>query len=133
MQIDYFVNGKPKSELVELKALSSNLPNGGKVWFMICPVSGIMCRKIFFNGELFVYRKLLKGIYSSQDGSHKNRTLDQIVNSVIKLKALHNELIEGKKYSKKEYKGKITRPHLKKLAQLKRARYYCSLSIFQYL
>lgn len=104
---------------VELVPRPSNLGKGEVMYFK-CPVTGLLCRKLYCIGGMFVHRKAYRGIlYEKQTQSHSNRSLDYSVFMQI-------EELERQIYSKcfrQTYAGKPTKRYeqiLKKLKRLER-------------
>lgn len=119
VELDYTTNGKPMNYRVELVPRPSNLGKGEVLYFK-CPVTGLLCRKLYCIGGMFVHRKAYRGIlYEKQTQSHSNRSLDYSVFMQI-------EELERQIYSKgfrQTYAGKPTKRYeqiLKKLERLER-------------
>jgi len=107
MVISYSINNNSFRYAIQLITKKSNLPNVGFVWFMVCPLSDRLCRKLYFNGSHFVHRTLISGLYEVQTRSKTLRHLYNKYTDVFNSEELWQEL--NKKHAKKSYRGKITK------------------------
>ena len=57
--------GVNKNYKINLVPKPFNL-NTGNLWYFICPVTGIQCRKLFYYQGYFLHRKAINGIYRKQ-------------------------------------------------------------------
>ena len=113
MHLSYSVNHEAVQYTVELTTKSSNLKNGGFIWYMVCPFTGKSCRKLHFDGKHFIHRSSISGLYDVQTRSRNCRALVKHCHDVFDNDGLWNELT--KKYAKKTYKGKYTKRYAKLL------------------
>lgn len=114
LELEYELPNEVINYKVFLTALPSNL-GAGLVYFFNCPISGKKCRKLFFNGRLFVSRGSLDNPhYSKQTESKKKR--DALMFDRKLLKSLEIVLSGLKPYFKSKYKGRVT-PKRKKVIQ----------------
>ncbi|MCC5924461.1 MAG: hypothetical protein JJT77_11810 [Crocinitomicaceae bacterium] len=97
-----------KSQIIEFRAKESNLIKGAKVWFFVCPIKGLYCRKLFLTDEYgFIGRKSFKNVlylkqtYSSQIRERYAPLWEWNVNK-------YSDRI-NKPYFKTHYKGKETK------------------------
>lgn len=107
MVLSYTINNQSFRNVIELVTRPSNLPTVGFVWFMVCPSSDRLCRKLYFNGSHFVHRTLISGLYEVQTRSKTLRDLYNKYTDVFNSDGLWQEL--NKKYAKKSYRGKTTK------------------------
>jgi len=106
MTLNYIVNDRPVEGEIALVIRPSNLASNPSVWFMLCPDSNRLCRKLYFNGTRFIHRDLIGGLYESQTRSKATRGLYRNFLDIIDSDQLWNDL--HKKHMKKTYKGKLT-------------------------
>lgn len=74
LQISFSVNGGPlKAYDYRLETRQSNLGRGN-VWYIVCPITGQLCRTLYFAGGMFVSRSaIISPIYRSQTESKTYR------------------------------------------------------------
>ena len=87
----------------------SNLNNNTVIWFLICPISKRLCRKLYFNGNLFVHHSQIDGLYTSQNLSKKARECQKIFQILLQPNNANNRAMQ--KHLKKTYRGKPTRKY----------------------
>lgn len=118
MMLDYVCNGKHKNYKIFLTTISSNL-GIGKVWFFICPETGVRCRKLYLNNGYFLHRLANGGFYYyAQTQSKNNRVFySKVFDDVFRGK-LDEELY--KPYLKRYYRNKPTKTYKKLLARIER-------------
>lgn len=74
--VSYSFDGGPQTDyLYWLESTPSNLgPGRGRVWYIICPVSGERCRKLYQIDKRFLGRKAYRNImYQGQTESKSDR------------------------------------------------------------
>lgn len=109
--LDYKCNGTPFNLKVRLISKNSNLGKG-QIYYFVCPRTGKLCRKLYFNNSYFAHREAFAGLfYQNQIESKKNRILFKLFENVY----LSDEIYEQryKKYFKTHYNGKPTKRYLK--------------------
>ena len=108
---DYKYRDNPIKYKVDLVYKTSNLGKG-KVWFMVCPSTGKLCRKLHLINGYFLHRTADPSLmYANQMESKKNRALLKVFNRVFLSDEVYNE--RYKKYFKTHYKGIPTKRFLK--------------------
>jgi hypothetical protein len=78
--LDYSSNGEPKQYKVKLVTMKSNI-GGGEIWFFLCPITKIRCRKLHLCNGIFAHRTVFKGMYSSQTESKWHRRMSKLFRS----------------------------------------------------
>lgn len=113
----YRSNGVYKEHRVPIVSRVS--PFGGLIWLFVCPVTGFKCRNLYENGDLFTHRAALgKAMYYCQTISKPHRDLIKEF-AEYRFQGLEYEFY--KKYTKRMYRGKITRRYqsfLKKVGRI---------------
>lgn len=97
-----------------VRARPSNLGLPEPVYYFVCPHSGRICRKLFFDGYSLASRYAFAHTYSKRNRSHNWRRFDQLLSATLYVE-------EAGAYRKERYRGKLT-PHGKKM--LRALRYY---------
>lgn len=116
---DYLYNGEPINYKVNLEYKKSNLGKG-KIWFMVCPYTQKLCRKLHLQSGLFLHRTASKNLmYKMQLESKKNRSLIKAFEMCIVKDEVYYQL--NTKYFKTHYKGKTTKKYLKIQNKINRA------------
>lgn len=109
----YKVNDSVIKYKIKFELLPSNLGKG-KVWYFLCPISGIRCKKLHLIGRYFQHRTAHeKGYYQTQTLGSKDKGLIRLFDMAEKSNKARSEI--NKKYFKKYYKGKPTKRYLKLL------------------
>jgi hypothetical protein len=109
--LDYKTNDKEIRYKVEIESLPSNLGKG-EVYYFVCPSTGKLCRKLYFESGYFLHRTAFKNLmYQKQLESKKNRELFKIFDASF----VPDEIFEQryKPYFKTHYNGKPTKRFLK--------------------
>lgn len=123
--LSYKTNDKDICYKVYFESLPSNLGKGD-IWYFVCPVTGKLCRKLYFESNYFLHRTAFKNlVYSKQIESKKNRGLLKIMEACFVSDEVYSELY--KKYFKTHYNGKPTKRFLKlktKIENSKKAPFY---------
>ncbi|UFH51821.1 hypothetical protein [Spirosoma sp. KNUC1025] len=115
VELSYQYKDKPVCYRIKLINVPSNLPNGGKLWYFLCPVTGERCRKLYDGGKYFLSRKALINIlYESQTHSKFYRFLATMYGPGLKLDEMREDL--EKPYVKRYYQGKPTKRMMKYLS-----------------
>ena len=112
--VSYLYGGQPKQYKIVLRFVPSNLPgkeNTGYYYF-VCPVSGVLCRKLYLVGGQFMSRRAFRPLYVQQTMSHKTRVFYSLIDTWKKIEDLNN----GSRWRKNHYRGKPT-PYCKKLSK----------------
>jgi len=108
LTMQYHINGIYKEQRVDI--ISRVSPFGGLIWLFVCPVTGLKCRHLYENGELFTHRSAIqKSMYYCQTLSKHHRDL-------LKEFADYRHQDLGatfyRKYAKRMYRGKFTRRYV---------------------
>ena len=109
--LDYKTNDKEIRYKVQIESLPSNLGKG-EVYYFVCPSTGKLCRKLYFENSYFLHRTAFKYLmYEKQLESKKYREISKIFSACF----IPDEVYEQryKKYFKTHYKGKPTKRFLK--------------------
>lgn len=115
-ELSYKVNDNVINYRVDFELLPSNLGKG-KVWYFLCPITKVRCKKLYLIGNYFQHRTAYgKGYYQTQTLGLKDRYLIRLYDMAEKSSKARSEL--SKKYFKKYYKGKPTKRYLKLLNEL---------------
>ena len=101
ISLDYVIeDGRHMTYNVNIFEMESNIGKG-VVRFFDCPMSHALCRKLYFNGDMFVSRKVICGaIYQSQAMSKWQRDMGNGWASA--------DFVPVKPYGKTHYRGKLT-------------------------
>ena len=101
VSLDYIVDGERNmSYNVYIYEQEANIGKG-VVRYFDCPITHNLCRKLYFNGSMFVSRKAMRGaMYRCQAMSKWQRTMGSGWAS--------DEFIPFKPYGKTHYRGKLT-------------------------
>jgi hypothetical protein len=111
IHLKYTSNGEPIEYSVKLRSVESNLGNG-VVWYFECPVTGLLCRKLYGIGKYFLHRKAYKHVYYySQDYSRSFQKENQVLFALLKSDKLYKEVLQ--KYYKRSYNGKLTKRYIR--------------------
>ena len=113
MHLTYLVNHVAVEYTVPLITKPSNLKNGGLIWYMLCPFTKKLCRKLHFNGKHFIHRSSISALYDVQTWSKNTRALEKHYHDVFDTDGLWKELT--KRNAKKTYKGVFTKRYSKLL------------------
>jgi len=98
-----------------LRYKGSNLNNGTGYYYFVCPVTGLSCRKLYLVNGRFVSRAAFRPLYRKQTESRTRRS-----GGLALLDALADlEALEGEKYRRFTYRGKLT-PYGKKCERIAR-------------
>lgn len=92
--------GKPRYQYVKLEKRPSNLGLSAPVYYLVCPYSGTLCRKLYTDGRTISGRRSFSHIYETQTRSRKVRDFDTLM-----------EVLEPparEKYRKEHYRGRLT-------------------------
>lgn len=131
IQLKYTVDGKTKDYRVRLAALPSNLGKG-YVYYLVCPLTSKLCRKLYLIDGYFLHRSACSGaMYEIQTMPKTYRRMDKYLRAHVK----HSDLLKeiNSKYFKKHYAGKPTRRYMKILKELKQAEKINELKIEELL
>jgi len=110
LQLDYTCNGECIKYEIPIVSRKSNLPQQSFIYFFECPVTKKLCRKLFFNGRLFVHQSQIDGYYECQTLSRKVRDFDKLVGYMFGPDNIDEQL--AKKNLKRWYKGKPTKKYI---------------------
>lgn len=100
-----FENGKFIIDKFGLVCKPSNL-GIGKVWYMVCPYTSKLCRRLYFhNGHFYSRYVFARKRYGIQIMSKKSRIIERMLKVMFSVS--DDRFI--KKYHKAFYRGKITR------------------------
>lgn len=117
VELSYVVDGEPIKYKVKLVCKISNLGKGN-IWYLVCPFSQKLCKKLYLGDKHFVNRELLEGsFYSKQLESKKYREIVTVFGKDFKIDDLYEQL--HSKNFKKFYAGKPTKRFLMILKKLK--------------
>lgn len=109
--LKYTSDGEPVEYSVKLRSVESNL-GSGVVWYFVCPVTGLLCRKLYCIGNYFLHRKAFKGVYYyEQDYSRGFRNEQKVLFALMKSEQIYKEVM--KKGYKRSYKGKLTKRYVR--------------------
>ena len=93
---------------------------GGLVWYFLCPITGIHCRKLHFVNGQYCHRSLIKNYYREIKPSWlTGGPMDKIL--LLKKKAIIAERTLGKKYFRSHYNGKPTKKYIECLRDIEKA------------
>lgn len=95
---------------VSVEARPSNLGLPEPVYYFVCPYSGRICRKLFFDGYSLASRYAFPHTYSKRNYSHRWRDFDRMIRGCLYLDDMGS-------HRKETYRGKPT-PHGKKMERL---------------
>lgn len=93
--VEWIEEGVLHQQHIEVRKEKSNLIPGTFVYYFICPLCNLKCRKLYFVGEGFLSRRAIDAHYSSQNRSHYQRTI-------------YAREEPYRPYGKKEYRGRLT-------------------------
>ena len=109
--LDYKTNDNEIRYKVQIESLPSNLGKG-EVYYFVCPSTGKLCRKLFFESSYFLHRTAFRYLmYQNQLESKKNRELFKIFNASFVPDKVYEE--RYKPYFKTHYNGKPTKRFLR--------------------
>lgn len=109
--LNYTTNNKDICYKVYFECLPSNLGKGD-IWYFVCPKTGKLCRKLYFENSYFLHRTAFKDlVYSKQIESKKNRFFLKQLEASFVPDEVYFEF--HKKNFKRYYKGKPTKKYLK--------------------
>ena len=115
----YTTGGKDLDYRVRLASMAPNL-GSGVIWFFVCPVSGLRCRKLYMVNGYFVHRMAYdRCIYDSQAQSKNSRSFDKLVLPLFRIDRMEEET--RKPYYKKYYNGVPTRSYRRVLKMRQKA------------
>jgi hypothetical protein len=107
LRLNYVCNGGEVESYFDLVSRKSNLPNSALIWYFVCPSTEKLCRKIYFNGRVFVHQSAIDGLYQSQTLSRKARQMDKLFGFLLGPNDIYQQLT--KKHLKRYYKGEPTK------------------------
>lgn len=93
--------GEERSVKVEVSSRPSNLGLPEPVYYLVCPHTRRICRKLYTDGDELASRYAFPHTYSSRNESHDKRLLSRLCN-------LMREDEESHRYRKPYYRGKLT-------------------------
>ncbi len=118
LELDYSCNETPINYRVQLVSVPSNLGKG-VVWYLVCPKTGKLCRKLYLANNYFYHRTAFSGcMYEKQTRSKKWRQLDKTLGLCLRTEQIFEQLYQ--KHFKIHYAGVPTKKYLKLTRQLKR-------------
>lgn len=103
-------NGKRYRQRVSVEPRKTNLGASEPVYYFVCPYSGRICRKLFFDGYTLASRYAFPHTYSKRNLSHKQRDFDKMIRGLL----YYDDMGA---YRKETYRGKLT-PHGKKMEKI---------------
>jgi hypothetical protein len=109
--LDYKTNTESIRYKVKIIVKPSNLGKG-EVYYFLCPSTGKLCRKLYFESSYFLHRTAFRYLmYQKQLESKKNRQLFKIFDASF----VPDEVYEQryKPYFKTHYNGKPTKRFLR--------------------
>lgn len=116
IQLDYQSKKQEYSYRIKIVSVPSNIGKA-KVWYFICPATGIRCRKLHFYNNYFVHRNAINGLYDQQTESKKMRTFGNLCRAIHRSDDIR-KLTQKKGYTP-FYKGKPTKA-FKKICKVNR-------------
>lgn len=112
---------------VNLTAVKSNLGKG-KIWYFLCPTTGIRCRKLHLINGKFQHRSTLpSGLYSKQCHSKNWRGIEKVYGCYFDQDKNYEQMY--KKHFKKYYNGKPTKKYKKLRAEIDKAKRFSAADI----
>jgi hypothetical protein len=111
MVLEYTCKGEDIIYHVDIVSRRSNLPNRALIWYFVCPSTDKVCRKLFFNGRVFVHQSALQGLYQCQTLSRKMRDSDKLFEYLLGPNDIYKQLQQ--KHLKRFYRGKMTKKYQK--------------------
>lgn len=110
----YEHNGTPRAYDVALRWKRSNLNPGTEhgYYYFVCPVTGSLCRKLYFVHGQFVGRKAFNALYEDQTFSKKQRRNRRAWRDLLAV----DDLI-SRPYRRETYRGRLT-PYGRKVEKL---------------
>lgn len=119
VMLDYSHNGTPKVQEIALRWHPSNLRgNAGGYYYFVCPLTGSLCRNLYFVQGGFYGRQAFRCLYEKQTYSREQRELFRLFSASAQL-----ETLRGQKHRKPMYRGNLT-PYGRKLNRLAETQYY---------
>lgn len=109
----YSYKEQPRKFKIHLDSMPSNLGKG-KVWYFICPKTGLKCRKLYCIQGYFYHRKAFKSLncmYHTQTESKTERQIEKQFGDYCRIDKYYSELYQ--KHFKQFYAGKPTKRYLK--------------------
>ena len=107
LELSYTYNGRNIKARIRLESLPSNLGKG-TVWYFLCPVSSLRCRKLYLFNGYWVHRQAIRGgMYQQQTKSHQWRRLHQIMDRYDRARCAADEA--DKENFRSQYAGRATR------------------------
>ena len=80
--------------------------NNSLLWYFVCPITGMRCRKLYFSDGYFQHRKAIKGVYHKQTiGPHSRKYITHAGN-IQKLGEMLDKVTAH--WFRKTYAGKPT-------------------------
>lgn len=115
-RFSYTHNGKPVTYDVALRWKNSNLntDTSNGYYYFVCPVTGSLCRNLYFVDGRFVSRQAFKALYPAQVESHRNRERLRYWRDVMAADDLAND-----RYRRETYRGRLT-PYGRKIEKITR-------------
>jgi len=118
LELTYKYNGTPVNYSLQIVSIPSNIGRGS-IFYLVCPVTGKRCRKLYGIGERFLHRSAFRGCYyEKQTYSKRNRDLFrsfEMLNDTDKA----YDMIHSKHF-KKYYAGKPTKRYFKAMQEVSR-------------
>lgn len=109
-----------RQEIIRLKARPSNMCLGSNIYSFICPISGMVARKLLFIDGRFVHRSIVKGaLYRSQTRSHKYREMTKKYGPYLDTDNILTTIVAP--HFKKYHKVKRTKKYARLLDKLKKS------------
>jgi hypothetical protein len=116
LEISYTCDGQEIKYKVRLVTVPSNLGKGF-VWYLQCPSTFKLCRKLYFISGKFLHREAFREcMYDTQTLSHKDRGLIRLFDRSVKMEKAHEKIYS--KHFKTHYAGRPTKRYLKLKRQI---------------
>lgn len=116
IQLDYTWMGKDIKYTIDLIAKESNLKKGSFYFLMVCPKTGLYCRKVYLLNGMFLHRNAYATLYDCQAESKKQRSLRKVYARYFASEHAYEEI-----YSKgftKMFMGKLTHRYRRLLKKI---------------
>ncbi len=113
--VSHTEEGRQITNDIQLLKVASGLGNG-VVWFFICPVTGIRCRKLLFHNGYLQHRSAIKGLYKTQTNTPSIRQFMHDLKTIQTLTQISEKLTTP--YFRKTYAGLPTKPYTKILRKI---------------
>ena len=114
--LSYIHDGINKKYDIILTSIASNL-NRGKIWYFLCPWSGLRCRKLYFIDGIFGHRNAFPGhFYETQIEAKSYRCLRKYFSHAFDVEKSYEKI--NSKHFKKYYAGRMTKRYEKLLRKI---------------